>query len=259
MRSSKFVRFGICTGLVLALFTGLVTTVSAQASTPESTPAATSEPTAAATESMMDQMMSMEGACPRGIAGSMFRAMELNMTPEATMSATESMATPMATMDMSSMTAEATEMMGATAEATSMMGVTCLFGTFSGSAEVPAAADSAMGVVFVSIDPSSGNICYDEAIGGITLPATKSHIHQAAAGTSGPVVVPFDVAPDKSGMASSCVTATPDLANQIASNPSGFYVNVHNADFPNGAARAQLQAWDVSMLSSMTPAATTSP
>ncbi|HVU10255.1 MAG TPA: CHRD domain-containing protein, partial [Phototrophicaceae bacterium] len=199
-------------GLILALFTGLVATASAQDSTPEATPAATSAPTAAATESIMDQVMAMPGACPPGIAGSMFRAMQLTMTPEATAAATESaMTTPMAPMDMSMMTPMATADMSAmTPEATmTMMGVTCLFGQFSGSTEVPAAANNAMGVVFVTVDPASGNVCYDAAVGGITLPATMAHIHQAAAGQSGNPVVPLDVAPDASGMASGCETVAP--------------------------------------------------
>jgi hypothetical protein len=31
-------------------------------------------------------------------------------------------------------------------------------------------------------------------------------------------------------------------------NPAGYYVNVHTADFPDGAARAQLALWDDMMM-----------
>ncbi len=243
MRGSGLIRLGMCTGLLLSLFTGLVATVSAQAATPASTQ-----------NPMMAQMATMQGAFPQGLASTLFTDMQANLstqsteTPQATMAATESaMSTPMATMQMN-MTPAATAMMGATAEATSMMGVTCLFGEFSGNAEVPPAAPNATGIVFVSIDPSTGNICYEEAIGGITLPATATHIHQGEAGVSGSVVVPFDIAPDATGMAASCVMATTALASQIASNPTDFYVNVHTSDFPNGAARAQLKMWNSSMM-----------
>jgi hypothetical protein len=33
---------------------------------------------------------------------------------------------------------------------------------------------------------------------------------------------------------------TPHKIKMIKNNPSGYYVNVHNADFPNGAVRGQL-------------------
>jgi hypothetical protein len=36
------------------------------------------------------------------------------------------------------------------------------------------------------------------------------------------------------------VTVTRQLARDIVRNPSDYYVNVHNADFPGGALRGQL-------------------
>ena len=37
-----------------------------------------------------------------------------------------------------------------------------------------------------------------------------------------------------------CVPAAPALLEQIAANPAGYYVNLHNARFPAGAIRGQL-------------------
>jgi hypothetical protein len=54
---------------------------------------------------------------------------------------------------------------------------------------------------------------------------------------SGGVVVNFDVAND--GL-SGCVEADKELIKDVRQNPSGYYVNVHNADFPPGAVRGQL-------------------
>jgi len=192
---------------------------------------------------MMTQMMSMQGACPQDAAATMLTNMTgMNgmMTEEPMMGATEDMnmmMTPAATMDMNmDMSGMATEMpMSGTEEA---MGVKCLYGTFSGAAEVPGPGDTdASGVAFVSIDPSSGEVCYDIAVTGITLPATGAHIHVNSVGLSGDIVVPFPTAPDAQGMASGCTNANVEgLAMAIANNPQQYYVNAHTTDFPNGGA-----------------------
>ena len=236
MRSFNPVRAVCCTSLALALFAGVAVT-SAQDVTPEPTE-----------DMMMTQMMSMQGACPEGEAATILASMSgmSAMTTE----------TPMigATEDMRMMMTE-TPMMSATEDMSTMgteeaMGVKCLYGTFSGAAEVPGpGATDGTGVVFVSVDPSSGEICYEEAVSGITLPAAATHIHVNSAGLSGDVVVPFPVAPNADGMASGCTTVTTEgLAGAIASNPEQYYVNVHTSDFPSGAVRAQLSAWDSSMM-----------
>jgi len=234
---------------------------------------------------MMSNMMSMQGACPQGQAAMMAQNMmgTSTETPVTGSTGTGSSTTGSATMEAtsatgtgstgtSSTTGTATPMLGATMEATSetgltgteeMMGVKCLFGQFSGTAEVPGPGDTdGTGVVFVSVDPASGNICYEEAVSGITLPASATHIHVNAAGLSGDVVVPFPVAPDANGKASGCTTVTvAGLAQAIATNPEGYYVNVHTSDFPSGAVRAQLSDWSTSpmntgMMGTMEPGMT---
>jgi hypothetical protein len=37
------------------------------------------------------------------------------------------------------------------------------------------------------------------------------------------------------------VSADPDLLRDIAENPQNYYVNLHNARFPAGAVRGQLE------------------
>ncbi|MDQ4145958.1 MAG: CHRD domain-containing protein, partial [Actinomycetota bacterium] len=65
-----------------------------------------------------------------------------------------------------------------------------------------------------------------------------AHIHRGAAGTNGPVVIPFQV--DAAGVSDDCVTAEPPLVNEIQQNPEAFYVNVHTERYPDGAIRGQL-------------------
>lgn len=103
----------------------------------------------------------------------------------------------------------------------------------TGAAEVPAADADGVGLAVVTIDGTT--LRYSVWTQNIAAP-TAAHIHAGAAGTNGAVLVPFDVATLTNGS----TTITAEIANQIRANPSGFYVNVHNADFPGGAIRGQL-------------------
>jgi hypothetical protein len=73
---------------------------------------------------------------------------------------------------------------------------------------------------------------------GIAAP-NASHIHRGAAGVAGPVVITL-TSSFPNNRATGTATASAALIEEIQDNPSGFYVNVHNADFPDGAVRAQL-------------------
>ncbi len=70
----------------------------------------------------------------------------------------------------------------------------------------------------------------------LTGPATMSHIHMAAKGKSGNVVVPL-CAPCTSGVTGTA-TITPTLLS--AFNKHLLYVNVHTAKNPDGEIRGQL-------------------
>ena len=83
-------------------------------------------------------------------------------------------------------------------------------------------------------------VCYDIKWTGID--ATMSHIHWAAAGKNGDVVVPFfaSESPLDASSKSGCVQAKESVVTAIAANPSKYYVNVHSPEFPKGAIRGQL-------------------
>ena len=131
--------------------------------------------------------------------------------------------------------------MKATAEATSSASANLSFNTkLSGANEVPAADPDGTGNAIVTLDMANSQICYTLSVQNIALPAAAAHIHRGAAGVKGGVVVPFDVVPDVSGSATSCVNVDPALLTEIATNPAGFYVNVHSSEFPDGAIRGQL-------------------
>jgi hypothetical protein len=105
----------------------------------------------------------------------------------------------------------------------------------SGDQEVPAvkSAGSASGSVTINDD---GSVSGSVTATGFT--PTAAHIHQAAAGKNGPVIVPFTKEGDKFS-APAGAKLTPD---QLKAYKAGeLYVNVHSAANPGGEVRAQLK------------------
>ena len=98
---------------------------------------------------------------------------------------------------------------------------------------------SATGTAVVRLRPDAEMVCYRLHAANVTLPTTAAHIHKGAAGTNGPVVVPF-TAPGADGNSSGCAAADAALIADMAANPAGYYVNVHTKEHPAGAIRAQL-------------------
>ncbi|HYS41603.1 MAG TPA: CHRD domain-containing protein [Pseudonocardiaceae bacterium] len=111
--------------------------------------------------------------------------------------------------------------------------------TLAGANEVPAAdpADSARAIIRVT----GTQVCFAENWSHLTGP-TASHIHSAAAGVAGPVVVPLfaGAVPTSITAVTGCTTSDAATLAAIKANPAAFYVNIHTPLFPAGAARGQL-------------------
>ena len=104
----------------------------------------------------------------------------------------------------------------------------------------PGAGDpDGSGKARVKIDLRKGRLCYNLRVKNID-PAVAAHIHEAKAGVNGPIVV--TLAPPTNGRSSGCVMVEMTLLKGIRTNPSDYYVNVHNGAFPGGAVRGQLSA-----------------
>ena len=96
------------------------------------------------------------------------------------------------------------------------------------------------GTAFITINVGQGELCWHTTVSDIALPATASHIHHAAAGIRGPIVVALS-APDETGEATGCRSEIdPALLRDILEHPDQYYVNVHTTEFPAGAIRSQL-------------------
>jgi hypothetical protein len=105
----------------------------------------------------------------------------------------------------------------------------------SGDQEVPAVKSAGSGSGSITIG-DDGSVSGSVTASGFT--PTAAHIHQAAAGKNGPVIVPFTKDGDKfSAPAGSKLT--PD---QLKAYQAGdLYVNIHSAATPGGEVRAQLK------------------
>jgi hypothetical protein len=111
------------------------------------------------------------------------------------------------------------------------------FAVATGANEFPGPGDTdglGMGVFTLS----GTTLTYNALVQNIAAP-TASHIHRGAPGVAGPVVITL-ASSYPGDRATGTATVTQELLEEILGNPSGFYFNVHNADFGGGAIRGQL-------------------
>lgn len=139
---------------------------------------------------------------------------------------------------------------------------TILHTMMDGSAEVPENGNMEMFVgdangeghaYIFGIDGDLTTLCYSMTVTGIQLVPIGSgmaaHIHEGAMDENGPVVAVL--AGPEDGNAADCLTEGEEgkfptgemgIVQRILSNPSDFYINVHNPQFPEGAIRGQLSS-----------------
>ncbi|HZO98469.1 MAG TPA: CHRD domain-containing protein [Gaiellaceae bacterium] len=108
-----------------------------------------------------------------------------------------------------------------------------------GVTELPDLGDpDGTGVATIRVRKGEGQVCAQITVKNISAP-TAAHIHKGTSDDSGPVVVPLKT-PSATGASGGCVPAPRAVVNDLLANRAGYYVNVHTADFPGGALRAQL-------------------
>lgn len=95
--------------------------------------------------------------------------------------------------------------------------------------------------------PNEHYVCYTLTFRNVDDP-TGLHIHEVPSSArnprkaTGPVVVDLLANPQRNG-ATTCVVVEESVFDGIQDDPSEYYVNLHNAKFPNGAIRGQLHAF----------------
>ena len=110
-----------------------------------------------------------------------------------------------------------------------------------GNQEVPGPGDrNGKGEGFVSVKAKKGKLCFQISWKKIEQPSAD-HIHKGAEGVAGDIkVLLFDQAPPTSTVEDCVKGLKKKLLKRIAKSPEKFYVNLHNAAYPDGAIRGQL-------------------
>lgn len=107
----------------------------------------------------------------------------------------------------------------------------------SAAEEVPPTPSTATGLGTLVIDPATRAASGSITLTGMT--ATAAHIHLAASGTNGPVIVPLANA--GSGVFNVPVGTVLTAAQLLAYKQGNLYFNAHSALFPNGEIRGQIR------------------
>ena len=110
--------------------------------------------------------------------------------------------------------------------------------TMTGDEEVPTKGDpDGKGTATIVLDDAKNTACYELTFENIGDP-TAAHVHTGAKGVAGPPAIDFKI---KTNGNKGCVPVDPTVAKAVRDNPGGHYVNIHTADYGNGAIRGQLE------------------
>jgi hypothetical protein len=110
-----------------------------------------------------------------------------------------------------------------------------------GANEIPGPGDpDGKGKATIRLSSKRDRVCFTIETKRIA-PPSAGHIHVGDGKTAGPVFIALFTTASNKKVRHGCVPATDAQIAAIRANPSNYYVNVHNADFPAGALRGQLR------------------
>lgn len=108
----------------------------------------------------------------------------------------------------------------------------------TGAQEVGGGDPDGSGLAEITIEDNFDQVCWSISDVRNIGPVTAAHIHVGARGVSGPPV--FTLTKSNEGTWKGCSGGAEWTQDRIEGNPERFYVNLHTADYPNGAIRGQL-------------------
>jgi Cu/Zn superoxide dismutase len=131
---------------------------------------------------------------------------------------------------------------GTSAQADHLSSKLLVTARMDGAQQVPAVTTNAVGVGSFFLNSSRDTMCVDISVNGLSGAITGAHLHEAAPGATGPVVL--DLSSFVTGnRITGRITGATSLSKSFLSKmlSGGFYINVHTAANPNGEIRGQLK------------------
>jgi hypothetical protein len=113
---------------------------------------------------------------------------------------------------------------------------TTLHATLSGKKEVPKAGNGT-GTARLTLDAKKGRVCFRIKLKHVGT-VQAGHIHKGGKKVAGPISVPLFASATR--QPKGCASASKRTIRAIIRKPGAYYVNVHTAKYPAGAARGQL-------------------
>jgi hypothetical protein len=120
--------------------------------------------------------------------------------------------------------------------------------SLNGAQETPAVASAAFGGGALSVDGTTGEVSGFVVSSGL-VGATAAHVHRAARGTPGGIIVPLAGGPDLWVVPDDATDLTADLRAAFLADE--LYFNAHTTANPNGEIRGQLDKGGTTRLASL--------
>jgi hypothetical protein len=115
---------------------------------------------------------------------------------------------------------------------------TVLYALPNGGEETPPNTSTATGLGRFVLTPDHTQLIYEVHVSGLSGPATAMHLHMAARGVSGNVIIPLATPTSDNGESVGCVPVPAGVDAALLAQQ--MYLNIHTAAFGGGEVRGQV-------------------
>ena len=107
--------------------------------------------------------------------------------------------------------------------------------------ETSAGDPDGSGSITLQLDPFNSQVCFSLSTSGFNRsPGLMGHVHLGARGANGPPVIDIFEEVNPPSSFSRCRNADPQTIRDMRNNPGGYYIQLHNVEYPLGVVRGQL-------------------